>query len=212
MIAQPLGLDGADRYHVLICLLESVAATYCRHCPALLGLRTVLRAQQSAGPLATLAMNHVTLTVTNAKPPGVLPTAVRPSDRGHSGADSHSAPRRRPPVYRSQRTADGHAGHRSRLSDDRPVRGRPGDEAPGRLRRACRRSRAAAGGLGGGPLRARVRMRGENAGGAKEGTPEIYLATPTGSRSSSRTPATAADPASWERSARRRRPVASRRW
>jgi hypothetical protein len=36
------------------------------------------------------------------------------------------------------------------------------------------------GGLAGGPLRARVRMRGENAGGATEGTPEIYFADPDG--------------------------------
>ena len=39
---------------------------------------------------------------------------------------------------------------------------------------------AAAGGLSGGPLRARVRIRGENAGGAKEGTPEIYFGDPDG--------------------------------
>ena len=35
--------------------------------PGMLGLRAILSAQQSAQSLSTLAMNHVTLTVTNAK-------------------------------------------------------------------------------------------------------------------------------------------------
>jgi catechol 2,3-dioxygenase-like lactoylglutathione lyase family enzyme len=37
-----------------------------------------------------------------------------------------------------------------------------------------------AGGLAGGPLKMRVRMRGPDAGGAKEGTPELYIADPSG--------------------------------
>ena len=36
------------------------------------------------------------------------------------------------------------------------------------------------GGLSGGALRARVRILGENAGGAKEGMPEIYFGDPDG--------------------------------
>jgi catechol 2,3-dioxygenase-like lactoylglutathione lyase family enzyme len=36
------------------------------------------------------------------------------------------------------------------------------------------------GGLAGGPLKMRVRMRGPDSGGAKEGTPELYIADPNG--------------------------------
>ncbi len=36
------------------------------------------------------------------------------------------------------------------------------------------------GGLSGGPMKVRVRMRGEDAGGAKEGTPELYAGDPDG--------------------------------
>jgi catechol 2,3-dioxygenase-like lactoylglutathione lyase family enzyme len=39
---------------------------------------------------------------------------------------------------------------------------------------------ATGGGLGGGPMKARVRMRGPDAGGAKEGSPEIYFGDPDG--------------------------------
>jgi catechol 2,3-dioxygenase-like lactoylglutathione lyase family enzyme len=39
---------------------------------------------------------------------------------------------------------------------------------------------AGGGGLSGGPMKVRVRMRGEDAGGAREGTPEIYLGDPDG--------------------------------
>jgi catechol 2,3-dioxygenase-like lactoylglutathione lyase family enzyme len=39
---------------------------------------------------------------------------------------------------------------------------------------------ASGGGLGGGPMKARVRMRGPEAGGAKEGTPELYFGDPDG--------------------------------
>ena len=53
------------------------------------------------------------------------------------------------------------------------------------------------GGLAGGPLRARVRMRGENAGGAKEGTPRSTSPTRTASSSSCRRPPTAAAPVFW---------------
>ena len=42
------------------------------------------------------------------------------------------------------------------------------------------RSDQAGGGLTGGPMKARVRMRGPEAGGAKEGTPELYFADPDG--------------------------------
>jgi catechol 2,3-dioxygenase-like lactoylglutathione lyase family enzyme len=37
-----------------------------------------------------------------------------------------------------------------------------------------------AGGLGGGPMRMRVRMRGPESGGAREGTPELYFSDPDG--------------------------------
>ena len=36
------------------------------------------------------------------------------------------------------------------------------------------------GGLSGGPLKVRIRMRGEDSGGAKEGTPELYFGDPNG--------------------------------
>jgi catechol 2,3-dioxygenase-like lactoylglutathione lyase family enzyme len=39
---------------------------------------------------------------------------------------------------------------------------------------------ATGGGLSGGPMKVRVRMRGPDAGGAKEGTPEIYVGDPDG--------------------------------
>ncbi len=39
---------------------------------------------------------------------------------------------------------------------------------------------ATGGGLSGGPMKSRVRMRGPEAGGAKEGSPEIYFGDPDG--------------------------------
>src|SRR5262245_60063819 len=39
---------------------------------------------------------------------------------------------------------------------------------------------ASGGGLSGGPMRMRVRMRGPDAGGAQEGTPELYVGDPNG--------------------------------
>ena len=50
-------------------------------------------------------------------------------------------------------------------------------------------------GTAAGPLTARIRMRGPEVGGAKEGTPELYFTDRTASPSSSRTSGTAAAPA-----------------
>jgi catechol 2,3-dioxygenase-like lactoylglutathione lyase family enzyme len=157
--------------------------------PGLVGLsalaraesRAILNAQQSAGPFSTIAMNHVTLAVTNAKRslefyqrvfglpivatqgpvpimrlgPGPQFIALSERPTGKPGIDHVCLTIERFEVDRVMKTLAGFGVT-------------PATE-PG-----------FAGGLAGGPLRARVRMRGENAGGAKEGTPEIYFADPDG--------------------------------
>ena len=148
--------------------------------PAMFGLGAILRAQQSAGAFTTLAMNHVTLAVTNAKRslefyqrlfglpvvatqgpvpimrlgPGPQFIALSERPTGKPGIDHVCLTIERFEVDRVMKTL---AGFGVTAADQ-----------------------GAAGGLSGGPLRARVRMRGENAGGAKEGTPEIYFGDPDG--------------------------------
>jgi catechol 2,3-dioxygenase-like lactoylglutathione lyase family enzyme len=148
--------------------------------PAMFGLGAILRAQQSAGAFTTLAMNHVTLAVTNAKRslefyqrlfglpvvatqgpvpimrlgPGPQFIALSERPTGKPGIDHVCLTIERFEVDRVMKTLAGFGVT-------------PADQG-------------AAGGLSGGPLRARVRMRGENAGGAKEGTPEIYFGDPDG--------------------------------
>src|SRR6185436_825252 len=48
------------------------------------------------------------------------------------------------------------------------------------LTRSDAAGNAGGGGLGGGPMRMRVRMRGPEAGGARDGTPELYFSDPDG--------------------------------
>ena len=74
---------------------------------------------------------------------------------------------------------------------------------------------AAGRGLSGGPMRVRIRMRGEDFGGAAEGTPELYFGDPMGSSSSFKTRATAAGRVCSARCVTRlsrRRPLASSRF
>lgn len=148
--------------------------------PGVLGLRAVLGAQQSAAPLATLAMNHVTLTVSNARRsldfyqrlfglPIVATQGTIPILRLGSGpqflalSERPTAP---PGIDHVCLAID-------RFDVDRVMKALAGfGVAPA--------AQSASGGLSGGPLRARVRMRGENAGGAREGTPEIYFGDPDG--------------------------------
>ena len=148
--------------------------------PGVLGLRAALGAQPSAAPFATLAMNHVTLTVSNAKRslefyqrlfglPVVATQATIPILRLGSGPQFIALSERptvTPAIDHVCLTID-------RFEVDRVMKTLEGF---GVLAAA----QGAAGGLTGGALRARVRMRGENAGGAKEGTPEIYFGDPDG--------------------------------
>jgi catechol 2,3-dioxygenase-like lactoylglutathione lyase family enzyme len=148
--------------------------------PGMLGLRAILGAQPSAGPFSTIAMNHVTLAVTNAKRSlefyqrvfglpivatqgpvpimrlGAGPQFIALSERptGKPGIDHVCLTIERFEVERVMKTLAGFG----------ITQAEPGFT----------------GGLAGGPLRARVRMRGPEAGGAKEGTPEIYFADPDG--------------------------------
>ena len=128
----------------------------------------------------TLAMNHVTLTVTNAKRslefyqrlfglPVVATQGPVPIMRLGSGPQFialSERPTAKPGIDHVCLTIE-------RFEVDRVMKTLAGFGV-------MPAEQGAAGGLSGGPLRARVRMRGENAGGAKEGTPEIYFADPDG--------------------------------
>ena len=148
--------------------------------PAVFAVRAALRAQQPAAPFATVAMNHVTLAVTNAKRslefyqrlfglPVVATQGPVPILRLGSGPQFialSERPTGKPGIDHVCLTIE-------RFDVDRVMKTLAGfGVTPA--------EQGAAGGLGGGPLRARVRMRGENAGGAKEGTPEIYFGDPDG--------------------------------
>jgi catechol 2,3-dioxygenase-like lactoylglutathione lyase family enzyme len=148
--------------------------------PGAFGLGALLRAQQATGAFSTIAMNHVTLAVTNAKrsqefyqrlfglpivatqgPVPIMrlgsgPQFIALSERptGKPGIDHVCLTIERFEVERVMKTLAGFG----------VTAAEPGFT----------------GGLAGGPLRARVRMRGPEAGGAKEGTPEIYFADPDG--------------------------------
>jgi catechol 2,3-dioxygenase-like lactoylglutathione lyase family enzyme len=148
--------------------------------PAMFGLRAILGAQQPSGAFSTIAMNHVTLAVTNAKRslefyqrlfglpiaatqgpvpimrlgPGPQFIALSERPTGQPGIDHVCLTVERFEVDRVMKTLAGFG----------VTPAEPGF----------------AGGLAGGPLRARVRMRGPEAGGAKEGTPEIYFGDPDG--------------------------------
>lgn len=148
--------------------------------PGMLGLRAILSAQQSAQSLSTLAMNHVTLTVTNAKRslefyqrlfglPVVAtqgPVPIMRLGPGPQFIALSERPTAKPGIDHVCLTVE-------RFEVDRVTKTLAGfGVTPA--------DQGTAGGLSGGPLRARVRMRGENAGGAKEGTPEIYFGDPDG--------------------------------
>jgi catechol 2,3-dioxygenase-like lactoylglutathione lyase family enzyme len=148
--------------------------------PAMFGLGAILRAQQSAGAFTTLAMNHVTLAVTNAKRslefyqrlfglPVVATQGPVPIMRLGSGPQFialSERPTGKPGIDHVCLTIE-------RFEVDRVMKTLAGFGV-------MAAEQGATGGLSGGPLRARVRMRGENAGGAKEGTPEIYFGDPDG--------------------------------
>ncbi|MSO30738.1 MAG: VOC family protein [Acidobacteria bacterium] len=104
----------------------------------------------SGGPTATPRIDHLCLTVPNFDADRIMKTLA---DLGVAPAP--------PPGGGGRGGATGQGG----------VTPGTGQSAP---------PPAGGGGLSGGPLRARVRMRGENAGGAREGTPEIYFGDPDG--------------------------------
>src|SRR5688572_16880097 len=147
--------------------------------PGMFALRALLSAQQAAGAFATVAMNHVTLTVANAKRslefyqrlfglPIVATQGPVPILRLGSGPQFialSERPTAKPGIDHVCLTIE-------RFEVDRVMKALAGF--------GVMPAEGAAGGLSGGPLRARVRMRGENAGGAKEGTPEIYFGDPDG--------------------------------
>jgi catechol 2,3-dioxygenase-like lactoylglutathione lyase family enzyme len=144
------------------------------------GLKAVLSAQQSSAAFGAIAMNHVTLAVTNAKRsqefyqrvfglPIVAtqgPVPIMRLGPGPQFIALSERPTGKPGIDHVCLTIE-------RFEVDRVMKRLAGfgvtPAEPGFT-----------GGLAGGPLRARVRMRGENAGGAKEGTPEIYFGDPDG--------------------------------
>src|SRR5262245_51686044 len=144
--------------------------------PGVFGLGALLRAQQAAGAFRTIAMNHVTLAVTNAKRsqefyqrlfglPIVATQGSVPIMRLGSGPQFialSERPTGKPGIDHVCLTIE-------QFDVDRVMKTLAGvgvtPAEPGFT-----------GGLAGGALRARVRMRGVEAGGAKEGTPEIYFA------------------------------------
>ena len=148
--------------------------------PGAVGLGALLRAQPAAGAFSTIAMNHVTLAVTNAKRslefyqrlfglPVVATQGTVPIMRLGSGPQFialSERPTGKPGIDHVCVTIE-------RFEVDRVMKTLAGfgvtAAEPG-----------FAGGLAGGPLRARVRMRGPEAGGAKDGTPEIYFGDPDG--------------------------------
>ena len=148
--------------------------------PGAFGLGALLRAQQAAGAFSTIAMNHVTLAVTNAKRsqefyqrlfglPVVATQGPVPILRLGAGPQFialSERPTGKPGIDHVCLTID-------RFDADGIMKTLAGVGV-------MPAEQGAAGGLSGGPLRARVRMRGENAGGAKEGTPEIYFGDPDG--------------------------------
>ena len=142
---------------------------------------------------------------------GLLPAPVRPADRGHAGAGSHSSTRPGSAVHRAQRAAYGQAGHRSCLPDDRAVRRRPGHEGTGGIRRDSRgagRSRRALWRTAARPGAHARRKRGRR----QRGDARDLLRRP----GRHHYPAAGADvtavaPVSLERCAPRRSPLASRR-
>ena len=180
--------------------------------PRAFGFGAVLRAQQSAGPFATVAMNHVTLTVTNAKrslefyqrlfglpivatqgPVPILrlgpgPQFIALSERptAKPGIDHVCLTIERFDVDRVMKALAG-------FGVTAAEQGAAGGLAADRFARECgcaAKTRAA---------RRRERLKSTSA-------------TRTGSPSSFRRPAIAGEPASWVRCARHRRPEANRRW
>jgi catechol 2,3-dioxygenase-like lactoylglutathione lyase family enzyme len=149
--------------------------------PAVFGLGALVRAQPpGSSALATIAMNHVTLTVTNAKRslefyqrlfglPVVAtqgPVPILRLGNGPQFIALSERPTAKPGIDHVCLTIE-------RFEVERVIKALAGFGVTAA-------EQGAAGGLSGGPLRARVRMRGENAGGAKEGTPEIYFGDPDG--------------------------------
>jgi catechol 2,3-dioxygenase-like lactoylglutathione lyase family enzyme len=148
--------------------------------PGVFGLRALLGAQQAAGAFATVAMNHVTLAVTNTKRslefyqrlfglPIVAtqgPVPILRLGPGPQFIALSERPTAKPGIDHVCLTIQ-------QFEVDRVMKTLAGFGV-------MPAEQGAAGGLSGGPLRARVRMRGENAGGAKEGTPEIYFGDPDG--------------------------------
>jgi catechol 2,3-dioxygenase-like lactoylglutathione lyase family enzyme len=134
-------------------------------------------------PFVTRAMNHVTLTVTDPKRslefyqrvfglPVVANQGPIPILRVGSGPQFialSGGPKATPRIDHVCLTIEN-------FNADRAMKQL---EAAGVLPAAPGRG-GAPGGLGGGPLRARIRIRGESAGGAKEGTPELYFDDPDG--------------------------------
>ena len=166
-------------YYSRICPRESAVESFWTRA-GMFGLRAILHAQPSAGPLAAVAMNHVTLTVTNAKRslefyqrlfglPVVAtqgPVPILRLGPGPQFIALSERPTAKPGIDHVCLTIEG-------FEVDRVMKTLAGFGVNAA-------EQGSAGGLAGGPLRARVRMRGENAGGAKERTPEIYFADQDG--------------------------------
>lgn len=144
------------------------------------GLGAVARAQSPTRAFVTRAMNHVTLSVSNAKRslefyqrvlglPIVATQGTVPILRIGSGPQFlalSERPAATPGIDHFCLTiAD--------FEVDRVVKTLAGFGV-------MPAAEGAPGGLAGGPVRSRVRVRGESAGGAKEGTPELYFGDPDG--------------------------------
>ncbi len=156
-------------------------------------------AQPRPNPIMPLAMNHVTLTVTDPKRslefyqrvfgfPVVAmqgPVAILRIGKGPQFIALSGGPTAKPRIDHVCLTVGAFDSDRVMKSlADLGVEGMPPFGAAGRGAAPAGGGQGGGipggGGLSGGPLKARVRMRGPEAGGAKEGTPEIYFGDPDG--------------------------------
>jgi len=149
--------------------------------PAVAMARKVLTAQGSAGTLKIRAFNHMTISVSDPKRSldfyqGLFGMPVT----GHQGTSTTQLRVGSGPQYMSiGSVAPGDTpkiGHYCITVDDFSV-----DRVLKVLAdHGVQKAEASGGGLSGGPMKVRVRMRGPENGGAPGGTPEIYVGDPDG--------------------------------
>ena len=138
---------------------------------------------QGAPPIRVRGINHVTLAGFRRQAVGgFLSGPLRHADQQPAGHDGQPADRRRTAASGRELGRIERAEHQSPVSGRRRLQRRSDHLilAQRGITRTDEAGNAGGGGLGGGPLKMRVRMRGPEAGGAREGTPELYFSDPDG--------------------------------